>query len=133
MLGLHALIGLGECLITGLVVGAVAAWAPGFAAIDARPATGRPAVLALGGLAAVAAGLLSPFASGSPDGLEAAAATVGFADAARSHAFEASALADYGSATGLSVGLVGLIGLVVCASLALVAAPLLRARRLAPA
>ncbi|MDR0626238.1 MAG: energy-coupling factor ABC transporter permease [Bifidobacteriaceae bacterium] len=131
MLGLHALIGLGEGLITGLVVGAVAAWSPGFAAIDARPVAGRPAVFALGALAVVAAALLSPLASGWPDGLESAAETVGFADAARSHAFETSALADYGSATGLSVGLVGLIGLVVCASLALAAAPLLRARRLA--
>jgi cobalt/nickel transport system permease protein len=133
MLGLHALIGLGEGLITGLVVGVVAAWAPGFAAIDERVPAGRPAVFALGGLAIAAAALLSPLASGAPDGLESAAATVGFADAARSHAFEASALADYGSATGLSVGLVGLIGLVVCASLAFATAPLLRAHRLATA
>ncbi|MDR2453443.1 MAG: energy-coupling factor ABC transporter permease [Bifidobacteriaceae bacterium] len=133
MMGLHALIGLGEGLITGLVVGVVAAWAPGFAAIDARPLAGRPAAFALGGLAVIAAALLSPLASGWPDGLESAAETVGFADAARSHAFEASALADYGSATGLSVGLVGLIGLVVCAALAFAAAPLLRARRLATA
>ncbi|MDR2566428.1 MAG: energy-coupling factor ABC transporter permease [Bifidobacteriaceae bacterium] len=133
MLGVHALVGLGEGLITGLVVGLVASWAPGFAAIDARPAAGRPAVFALGGLAVAAAALLSPLASSAPDGLESAAATVGFADAARSHAFDASPLADYGSATGLSVGLVGLIGLVVCAALALAAAPLLRPSRLVAA
>jgi cobalt/nickel transport system permease protein len=133
MMSLHGLIGLGEGLITGLVVGTVAAWAPGFAAIDTRPATGRPAVIALGGLAITAAALLSPFASNAPDGLEAAAERVGFAGAARAHAFDASALADYGSATGLSVGLVGLIGLLACVSLAFAAAPLWRAVRLAPA
>jgi cobalt/nickel transport system permease protein len=130
MLGVHALIGLGEGLITGLVVGLVAAWAPGFAAIDVRQRTGRPAVFALGGMAVVAAALLSPLASSAPDGLEYAATAVGFADAARAHSFDASALADYGSATGLSVGLVGLIGLATCAILAFAAAPLLRVRRL---
>ncbi|MDR2380421.1 MAG: energy-coupling factor ABC transporter permease [Bifidobacteriaceae bacterium] len=133
MLGLHALIGLGEGVITALVVGVVAAWSPGFAAIDARSAAGRPAVFALGGLAVVAAGLLSPLASSAPDGLEAAAETVGFSDAARAHAFDTSLLADYGSATIPSVGLVGLVGLVACVAVALAAAPLLRLRRPATA
>ncbi|MDR3359640.1 MAG: energy-coupling factor ABC transporter permease [Bifidobacteriaceae bacterium] len=133
MLGLHLLIGLGEGLITGLVVAAVAFWAPGFAAIDQRQPEGRPAAFALGGLAVVAAAALSPLASGWPDGLESAAEAVGFADAARSHVFEAGALADYGSSTGLSVGLVGLIGLALCVAVGLAAAPLLRVRRLATA
>ncbi|MDR2348357.1 MAG: energy-coupling factor ABC transporter permease [Bifidobacteriaceae bacterium] len=133
MLGLHGLIGIGEGVITALVVGLVAAWAPGFAAIDARHSAGRPAVFAIGGLAVVAAALLSPLASSSPDGLEAAAETIGFADQARSHAFDASALADYGSATTLSVAVFGLIGLALCVAVALAAAPLLRARRLATA
>jgi cobalt/nickel transport system permease protein len=133
MLGVHALIGIGEGVITGLVVAAVAAWAPGFAAIDARTPTSRPAVLALGGVAVVAAALLSPFASASPDGLEWAAETVNFGGPARSHALAASPLADYGEATGLIPGLVGLIGLAICVAVALAAAPLLRARRLATA
>jgi hypothetical protein len=50
--------------------------------------------------------LLSPFASGSPDGLEKVAADEGFADAADEHALADGPLADYGVA-GVGDGRVG--------------------------
>jgi cobalt/nickel transport system permease protein len=136
MLGVHALIGLGDAVITGALVAAVAAFAPGTLALDTREArpVAAPRALALtGGFALVAAGLLSPFASGSPDGLEATAERVGFAGAARDHMFASMPLADYGEAGGLSVQLVGIIGLAVCAAAALAIAAALRLRRPAQA
>ncbi|MDR1151793.1 MAG: energy-coupling factor ABC transporter permease [Bifidobacteriaceae bacterium] len=128
MIGVHALVGIGEALITAGVVAAVAGAVPGWCAADSRGAGGawldarqtrlRPAGI-LGGIAVVAAAVLSPWASGAPDGLEATARAVGFAGTARDHALAGLPLADYGEATGLSVQLVGLIGLVVCVAVGL--------------
>jgi hypothetical protein len=70
----------------------------------------------------VLAGVVSFYASSSPDGLEKAAAEVGFIEEAKDSAVAVSPLADYG-VTGidddrLSVGLAGLIGVVVMAAVA---------------
>lgn len=142
MLGLHALIGLGEAVITGAVVALVAACAPGALAL---PTPGRPvswldalplaparsaasrAAAVLVTVAALAVAVLAPFASSSPDGLEAAGERVGFGDAARAHAFSGLPLADYGAASGVAVGVAGAAGL----ALSLVVAAAL-ARGLAP-
>jgi cobalt/nickel transport system permease protein len=119
MLGVHALIGVGEAVITGAVVAVVAVAAPGWAAADPRmareAAPARRAATVLGVAAVAAAGLLSPIASSAPDGLEATAEAVGFAGMARDHALAGFPLADYGEVGGLSVQLVGLIGLAICA------------------
>jgi len=133
MLGVHALIGLGEAAITMALTALVAVVAPqalaltrdpahasvataGFGA-SLEPAAARASAVrvavALGSVAFVAAAVLSSFASGSPDGLEATAQAVGFADAARDHALAGLPLADYGEAGHLFVGLVGLLGVAV--------------------
>lgn len=87
--------------------------------IDANSAAERPAVsrrvllIGAGIVTALLAGVVSFFASGSPDGLEHVAETEGFADTARDHAFGAFALADYGDVGGIPVGVAGLLGVVV--------------------
>ena len=150
MLSVHAVIGLGEALITAGVVGLVLAVAPGAAAVEgmARSAASRAvvpdaaaspgaaisprpvgslaaapagavrrAVLALGSGALLAAVVVSSFAAATPDGLEATAASVGFADAARDHAFAGMPLADYGEAGGIFVGVAGLVGVALVVAL----------------
>lgn len=125
MLSVHALIGLGEAVITAAVVATVLAVAPGVAHIDAGRASARSAqvplrraVLALASIAALSAVVLSSFAASSPDGLEATAEQLGFLDAAGVHALAALPFADYGAASGSPVGLAGLLGIVAVAALA---------------
>jgi len=84
MAGVHAIMGLVEGAITGLVVWALARKRPDLIYQQGRTVIGgsRAAILAgLGGLALVA-GLLSFIASASPDGLERLAIDVGFAETA---------------------------------------------------
>ena len=127
MLGVHLLVGLGEALITAGGVGLVLAVAPGAAAVEGRRAPAlapsaplaavRRAVLALGTGALLAAVVVSSFAAATPDGLEATAESVGFADAARDHAFAGAPLADYGEVGGIFVGVAGLVGVVLVVAL----------------
>ncbi len=77
-------------------------------------------VLILGLLASVVlAGLVSFYASSSPDGLESVAEQQGFGDAAEDSAAADSALADYGvdgvADERLSVGLAGVVGVAITA------------------
>ncbi|MEU9982039.1 energy-coupling factor ABC transporter permease [Streptomyces sp. NPDC050856] len=139
MVGVHVLIGVGEAVITSATVGAVIAVRPdlvhgargltaplklrvGGRLVDAAPAPARPAAarslrkLWFTGLGAalVLAGLVSYYASASPDGLEKVAADQGIDKKAEEHAAAGSPLADYG-VTGitdarLSGGLAGTIG-----------------------
>lgn len=71
MLGVHALIGVGEAVLTGAVVALVALVAPGALALDARrePPAQTRAAWVLGLVAVVAGGALSAVASALPDGL----------------------------------------------------------------
>lgn len=62
------------------------------------------------------AGIVSFYASSSPDGLEKVAGDIGFIDTAKDHTLDNSALADYG-VTGienerLSVGIAGILGVI---------------------
>jgi len=119
MLGVHAAIGLGEALVTGAVVAAVAALAPGLTALDTRARTRtavRRGVLALGAASVVTAGGLSALAVGTPDGFEWAAQRVGF-DHTFGAALVESPLAGYGAVTGVPGGLAGLAGVVAVAGL----------------
>lgn len=128
MLSVHALIGLGEGLITALVVAVVLAVAPGVAHIDTRRETVgatleasvpvRRALVVLSAIAAGSAVVLSSFAAASPDGLEATAGDLGFLDAAGTHALANLPFADYGEVSGSPVGVAGLLGIVVVAALA---------------
>ena len=62
------------------------------------------------------AGIVSFYASSSPDGLEKVAEDVGFIETAQDHSLDNSALADYGVAgienERLSVGIGGIIGVI---------------------
>ncbi|MGB7980302.1 MAG: PDGLE domain-containing protein [Candidatus Nanopelagicales bacterium] len=68
------------------------------------------------------AGIVSFYASSSPDGLEKVAEDVGFIDAAQDSAVAGSPLSDYGVAgvsdERLSVGLAGVVGLIATGVLA---------------
>ena len=102
MLGTHAVIGVGEALITVLAYSLLAA-----PAADPRKSAMVPAVAAI-----LIALVLSPFASRLPDGLESVAAKLGFMHAA-APAF-AAPLADYSLPlllpAAVSTGLAGLAG-----------------------
>lgn len=139
--GVHVLIGIGEALITAVTVSAVLAVRPdlvygargtaaplvlrgadgGSTTVEpaAAPAAAAPAApvghFMLGGIvvAALLAGVVSFFASASPDGLERVAEDIGFISAATDHALGGQPLADYGEAGGLPVGVAGVIGVAV--------------------
>ncbi|MFI6395703.1 energy-coupling factor ABC transporter permease [Nonomuraea sp. NPDC050547] len=133
--GVHVLIGIGEGLITAVTVGAVLAVRPDLvygAAGLAKPlvlrgadgsiteAAGKPETteragvrpFVLGGLGVtlILAGVVSFFASSSPDGLERVAEDKGFIDQTTDHLFGTWALADYGDVGGIPVGVAGIIG-----------------------
>ena len=83
-------------------------------------------------VALVIAGVVSYYASSSPDGLEHVAHTTGFADKAGTHASDGSPLADYGVKgvhnARLSGGLAGIIGVLVTLALASAVTFLVRRR-----
>jgi len=62
------------------------------------------------------AGIVSYYASSSPDGLEKVAGDIGFIETAKDHTLDNSALADYGVAgienERLSVGIAGIVGVI---------------------
>ena len=62
------------------------------------------------------AGIVSFYASSSPDGLEKVAGDIGFIDTAKDHTLDNSVLADYGVAgienERLSVGIAGVLGVI---------------------
>ncbi|NDA80792.1 MAG: hypothetical protein EBX92_06690 [Actinobacteria bacterium] len=69
------------------------------------------------GISLLIAGVISFYASSAPDGLEKVAIDIGFIDSAKDSAVSQSALADYAVAgvghERLSVGIAGIIGVVV--------------------
>ena len=62
------------------------------------------------------AGIVSFYASSSPDGLEKVAGDIGFIETAKDHTLDNSALADFGVAgienERLSVGIAGILGVI---------------------
>jgi cobalt/nickel transport system permease protein len=122
MVGVHALIGVGEAVITAGVVAAVLAVRPdlvrGADGIDARrdrvrlPRT-RFVVLGLLAALAVAVGV-AQFAVDEPDGLERVAVDLGFDEAGQDHLLANSVFSDYAT-TGVasepvSLALAGVAG-----------------------
>jgi len=67
------------------------------------------------------AGIVSYYASSSPDGLEKVAGEIGFIETAKDHTLDNSALADYGVAgienERLSVGIAGIVGVIATGAL----------------
>jgi cobalt/nickel transport system permease protein len=78
--GVHMVIGLGEAVITMLILAAVARTRPELVATARPAATGGPRTLAYGALVCTALMVaLAPFASSAPDGLERVAERFDFA------------------------------------------------------
>jgi cobalt/nickel transport system permease protein len=132
MVGVHALIGVGEGLITAMVMAAVVASRPdvvyGVAGLDpsqlagparAGRATASARALVIGGIlaAVIAATVVSQFAGASPDGLERVAGDTGFAEAAGDHALAGGPFADYATQglgnERLSLAVAGASGVVI--------------------
>ncbi len=87
MLGVHALIGIGEGLITAAALGFIFRTRPDL--VEGEKTGQRSTGWALTGLAiALVVVLLSPFASGDPDGLERVAINLGFIDTALDPTYE---------------------------------------------
>ncbi|MGH8959137.1 MAG: energy-coupling factor ABC transporter permease [Acidimicrobiia bacterium] len=143
MVGVHALIGIGEGVITALAVGAVLAVRPdlvkGVSDLHLPRTATAPSrrsiiVFVIGGLAMALAlvFLVAPIASGDPDGLERVAIDTGFIDSARVHPV-GGPLADYGVSgieneqTGTILS--GAIGVGATFLVGLIVATLLRRRR----
>jgi cobalt/nickel transport system permease protein len=127
MVGVHALIGVGEAVISGLVVAAVMASRPdlvmGAADLSPTQLAEQPRVanraFAIGAMliALVLAMVISQFAAGDPDGLERVAEDTGFADAADAQPFADGLFADYATRglgnEGLSLAVAGSTGVLL--------------------
>lgn len=113
MLGVHALIGLGEALITASALGFILQTRPEL--LEMGRDTGRSQWLVVGGVVVLMVVLLTPFASGHPDGLVWVAGEKGFLSSAQSAPF--SLLSNYTipglGSTSLARILAGLLGAVV--------------------
>lgn len=137
MLGVHALIGIGEGLITAGALSFVMTTRRDLLAKVTTDARSGHAWWVSGLLIALALTLLSPLASGSPDGLERVAEDKGFVDSAQDPSYEI--IADYlfpgvenQAAATVLAGIVGtVIVFGVGYALAYLIATLRRARRAA--
>ena len=115
MLGVHALIGIGEALITVAAISFIERTRPDL--LDERQSSssgGRGWIFA--GLAvSLFAILISPYASGNPDGLERVAQDLGFLEASQGspynlfHDYSIPFLGD----TGVSTVIAGVVGVIV--------------------
>lgn len=119
MLGVHALIGLGEALITVAALAYIEQTRPDLLGIEnSRDAGGRGWIIA-GLLVTLTAVLLSPMASGNPDGLERVAQDLGFLNQGLESPIQL--LSDYTipffGETAISTILAGIVGVVVIAGL----------------
>lgn len=126
MLGVHALIGIGEALITLAALSFIRATRPSL--LDEGAAVGKGGWVVGGIAVALLLVLIAPFASGHPDGLEWVAETTGFLESAQDAPY--SILPDYTipalGETGLSTIIAGVLGVLVVAALVYLAARLLR-------
>jgi len=130
MVGVHALIGLGEALITVAALAFIRQARPSLLAEGQE--AGRSGWVVAGLAVALLLVLFAPFASGHPDGLEWVAESAGFLGAARSAPYEL--LPDYTipflGQTGLSTIVAGVAGALLVAGLVYLAARALRRREL---
>jgi cobalt/nickel transport system permease protein len=116
MLGVHALIGAGEALITAMIVATVLRFRPELLEPALADERARPAPIAWGlGLALAVAMVLAPFAASDPDGLMRVALQLGFVGSKA--AVLSSPLAEYGipglRSGVLSTVLAGCVGTVL--------------------
>jgi len=115
MLGVHALIGLGEALITVSALAFIMQTRPDLLGGESESAKGSQTWAYVGGLIAIIVVLFSPLASSDPDGLERVAMNMGFINAGQSAPY--SIIPDYTlpflGETAISTILAGIIGVVV--------------------
>jgi cobalt/nickel transport system permease protein len=124
MAGIHALIGLGEALITLSAVSLVYAARRDLLNIAAPAARSATSVWVGGGLLILVLAVLSPLASSHPDGLEWVAEQAGFLETAKAPSFHL--LSDYAipgiSNTTLATILAAIVGAVIVLGVALLVA-----------
>ena len=135
MLGVHALIGIGEALITVAALAFIMQTRPDLLENQVGDARGGRGWVVGGVVAALVVVLLSPLASANPDGLERVAANLGFLDRGLGAPYQI--IPDYtipvlGEAP-ISTIVAGAIGALVVAALAFGVARLLRRRSTQPA
>jgi cobalt/nickel transport system permease protein len=115
MLGVHALIGVGEALITVAALTFILQTRPDLLGASSESAKGSRGWVVAGALISLAVVLLSPLASADPDGLERVAGDLGFLSKGVSASYQI--LPDYTvpflGETALSTILAGTIGIVV--------------------
>lgn len=115
MLGVHALIGVGEALITVAALGFILRTRPDLLGEGSASAGGGRGWVVAGIIISLIVVLLSPFASGNPDGLERVAGDLGFLDAGQAPAYKI--LSDYTvpflGNTPISTIAAGVIGLLI--------------------
>lgn len=115
MLGVHALIGVGEALITVAALSFILRTRPDLLGEGSASAGGGRGWVIAGALISLIVVLLSPFASASPDGLERVAEDLGFLGTSQAPSFEI--ISDYTvpflGNTPISTIAAGLIGLIV--------------------
>lgn len=115
MMGVHALIGLGEALITVFAISFIMQTRPDLLGEGSESAKGGKGWILAGSVIALLVVLISPLASGDPDGLERVAIDMGFIDAGQSAPYEI--IPDYTvpflGETALSTILAGVVGIIV--------------------
>lgn len=130
MLTVHALIGLGEALITVAALTLIVQTRPDLLGENSVSARGSRGWVVAGVLISLAVVLLAPFASTDPDGLERVAADLGFLDKGVSAPYQL--IPDYTlpilGQTQLSTILAGLIGLAVVGAIVVLLGQGLRAK-----
>ena len=123
MLGVHALIGVGEALITVAALAFILQTRPDLLDEKSVSAQGGRGWVLAGILISLVVVLLSPFASANPDGLERVAGDLGFLNMGQSAPYEI--LPDYTvpflGETALSTIVAGLIGALVVLGIAILA------------
>lgn len=115
MLGVHALIGLGEAFITVSALAFIMQTRPDLLGEGSESAKASRNWIYAGGIISLFVVLLSPFASADPDGLERVAENLGFIGAGQSAPYEV--IPDYTipflGETAISTILAGVFGIVV--------------------
>lgn len=112
MMGVHALIGIGEALITVAAIAFIERTRPDLLTTEKTTSSGGRGWIVAGLVMTLLAVLISPMASGDPDGLERVAMDLGFLESGREAGFQI--LPDYTipflGETGLSTILAGAAG-----------------------
>ena len=115
MLGVHALIGLGEALITVAALAYIEKTRPDIMTMEGGSPQGGRGWIVSGVIISLLAVLISPFASGNPDGLEKIASDLGFLGSGLDAPYQL--LPDYTipflGETAISTVLAGVVGAIV--------------------